>query len=84
MELVGCFCLIDFLIGRDVGVRVDFLQAIAQRVYLHFAYGAACCNQLSVAVGDAHSVAVHDGDVAYAASYESLGALLSYASDTED
>ena len=72
MELFCSFCLVDFLISRDVGFRVDFKQALAQRIYLHLADGAACCHQLAVAVGHAYAVAIHDGDVAHAAAHQSL------------
>ena len=74
VEFVGCFRLLYFLIGGDVGIRVDIQQALAQCIHLHLADGAAGCHQLAVAVGHADAVAVHDGDVAHSASNESLGA----------
>ena len=74
VEFVGCFRLIYFLIGGDVGIRVDIQQALAQCIHLHLADGAAGCHQLAVAVGHADAVAVHDGDVPHAASQQSLSA----------
>lgn len=68
-----CLCAVNLLQGCDVGIRVDVEQAFPQHLHLGLSDGLGGGHQLSVDVGYADGVAVHDGQMTDAAANQPFG-----------
>ena len=84
MELRGVLGGVDFLDGVDFRLRVDVEQPFLERFDLDLSHRLGGGLELPVDVGDAHAVAIDDGEVADAVAYQALGAPAPDTADTED
>ena len=84
MELRGVLGGVDFLDGVDFRLRVDVEQPFLERFHLDLSHRLGGGLELPVDVGDAHAVAIDDGEVADAIAYQALGAPAPDAAHAED
>jgi len=84
MELRGVLGGVDFLDGVDFRLRVDVEQPFLERFDLDLSHRLGGGLKLPVDVGDAHAVAIDDGEVADAVAHQTLGTPAPDAADTED
>ncbi len=84
LEFVRIRFFVDVLQCDNVGVRVDFEQAIFQHVHLDLAYGFCGGHQLAVHVGDAHAVRIDEHEFLDAGTHEAFCAPAADSAETED
>ena len=84
MELRGVLGGVDFLDGVDFRLRVDVEQPFLERFDLDLSHRFGGGLELSVDVGDAHAVAIDDGEVADAVAHQALGAPAPDTAHAED
>ena len=84
VELVGGLFRENLLQGGDVCRGIDAEETFLQSFHLHLSNRLAGGHQLAVDVGDAHAVAVHDGQMPDAAAHEALGTPGADASHTKE
>ena len=70
-------------VHRYLRLRVDVQDPLACHLHLLHAQGGVERHQLSVQVGDAHRIVIHQGQVPHAAACQSLHHIGAYAPDAE-
>ena len=84
LEFVRIRFFVDILQCDNVGVRVDFQQAVLEDFNLDLSHGLCGGHQLAVHVGDAHAVGIDKHEFLDAGTHQAFGAPAAHTAETED
>ena len=69
---------------KRCGPGINAQETLLQCFHLHLPHRFGCSHQLAVDIGDADTVAIHDGQIPYTTAHKALGAPRTNAANAED